>query len=247
MGKQQERIAKHLARRGVGSRRQVERWIAEGRVRVAGRRLQTPAVKVEEGCDITLDGAAVAQRKPPVRLWRYHKPRGLLTSHADPQGRPTVFACLPAGLPRVISVGRLDLDSEGLLLLTNDGALARQLELPASGWERRYRVLARGRPDAAGLDALNRGVRIGGARHRCRIRMERRTRGGAWLAVALHEGKNRQIRRMLEHIGLEVERLIRLSHGPFRLARLQPGEVREVPRAALRRLQPGTGHAHQRR
>ena len=247
MGQEPERIAKHLARLGVGSRRQVERWIAEGRIRVDGRRLHTPAVKVASGCDITLDGAALTRQRPPTRLWRYHKPRGLLTSHRDTHGRPTVFQSLPADMPRVISVGRLDLDSEGLLLLTNDGALARQLELPASGWERRYRVLARGEMDAAGLDALNRGVRIRGLACRCRARIERRVRGGAWLAIALHEGKNRQIRRMLGHIGLQVERLIRLSHGPFRLARLEPGEIREVPRACLRRLQPGMDHAHQRR
>ena len=246
MTTQHTRIAKHLARLGVGSRRQVERWIAQGRICVDGRRLDTPAVKVGDGSAITLDGAAISRPTPPTRLWRYHKPRGLLTSHADTHGRPTVFQHLPDGLPRVISVGRLDMDSEGLLLLTNDGELARQLELPAAGWQRRYRVLAKGQTNAAALRALNAGMDIGGIPHRCQARLETPVAGGAWLAVTLGEGKNRQIRRMLQQVGLQVERLIRLSHGPFRLGRLQPGEVRETAAASLRRLQE-TSHAHQRR
>ena len=239
MGVERERIAKHLARLGIGSRRQVERWIAEGRISVDGAPLQTPAFKVSSDSAITLDGAAVTRQKPPTRLWRYHKPRGLLTTRKDTHGRTTVFQTLPPDMPRVISIGRLDMDSEGLLLLTNDGALARELELPQRGWERRYRVLVRGEAGGSVLDALNHGMRIMGVSYRCRARMESGTRSGAWLAIVLREGKKRQIRLMLGHLGLEVERLIRLSHGPFRLARLAAGEIREVPRASLRRFCQG--------
>ena len=241
----QERIAKHLARLGVGSRREVERWIGEGRIAVNGVRLTTPAFLLRGDEKITLDGAAVA-RKQPSRLWRYHKPRGLLTSHRDPQGRPTVFASLPKELPRVISVGRLDLESEGLLLLTNDGELARMLELPSSGWERRYRVLALGEITKAKLERLNRGMEIGGMHYQARARIEKHETDGVWLAMTLHEGKNRQIRRMLSHLGLEVAQLIRLSHGPFRLGRLQAGELREVSSASLKRLQEDNDAHHRR-
>lgn len=242
-----ERIAKHLARLGTGSRRDVERWIAEGRICIDDVRLQTPAVRVQDGQKITIDGVPAA-RKEPTRLWCYHKPRGLITSHGDTHGRPTVFQSLPAGLPRVVSVGRLDMDSEGLLLLTNDGGLARELELPASGWQRRYRVRTIGKISRYGLNRLNRGMTIEGVRYRCHAWVERHVQDGVWLAVALHEGKNRQVRRMLRQLDLVVVRLIRISHGPFRLARLPTGKTREVPSAILQdRLFAGSRNdAHQR-
>lgn len=249
MKKRGDRIAKHLARLGVGSRREVEGWIFEGRVCIDDECLQTPATRVRDGQKITLDGVVVKAKREPARLWRYHKPRGLLTSTRDPLGRPTVFQSLPAELPRVISVGRLDMESEGLLLLTNDGDLARELELPASGWQRQYRVQARGELTRHALNRLNQGMILEGIRYRCRARIEKRMEDGIWLAVTLHEGKNRQIRRMLQHFGLEVMRLIRISHGPFRLALMQAGEVREVPRAHLQRnFRAGkSNYAHQRR
>lgn len=245
MPEQPERIAKYLARLGIGSRRQVERWLADQRIRIDGALPPGPGIRISADNRITLDGKPLPRRKPATRLWRYHKPPGLLTSHGDTHDRPTVFASLPPDMPRVISIGRLDLPSEGLLLLTNDGELARRLELPAHGWERCYRVFTRGAPDAAGLDALNRGMRIDGVNHRCRARMEKRERNGARLHITLTEGKNRQIRRMLEHLGLETVRLIRLSHGPFRLGRLRPQEVREIS-SPLTHLNENA-HAHQRR
>lgn len=245
MPEQPERIAKYLARLGIGSRRQVERWLAAERIRIDGALPLGPGTRISADNRITLDGKPLPRRKPATRLWRYHKPPDLLTSHGDTHDRPTVFDSLPPDMPRVISIGRLDLPSEGLLLLTNDGELARRLELPAHGWERCYRVFTRGAPDAAGLDALNRGMRIDGIDYRCRVRMEKRERNSAKVHFTLSEGKNRQIRRMLEHLGLEVVRLIRLSHGPFRLGRLRPQEVREVP-SPLARLKE-KAHAHQRR
>ncbi|MCP5367009.1 MAG: rRNA pseudouridine synthase [Hyphomicrobiales bacterium] len=248
-----ERIAKVMARAGLCSRREAERWIAEGRVAVDGRRLDSPAVTVTAASRITVDGKPLPQAEA-ARLWRYHKPAGLVTSHGDPQGRPTVFEKLPADLPRVISVGRLDLNSEGLLLLTNDGALARRLELPGTGWVRRYRVRVHGAVDDEGLAALAKGVTIDGVSYGpIRAALDSSRGDNSWLTVALTEGKNREIRRVMEHLGLSVTRLIRLSFGPFQLGNLARGQVEEVPPRVLRDQLGGTkgqaqnkGQAHKK-
>jgi 23S rRNA pseudouridine2605 synthase len=228
-----ERIAKLLARVGLCSRRDAERWIAAGRVSVDGAVLTTPAVTVTAANDVRVDGAPlpVAER---ARLWRYHKPAGLVTTHRDEKGRPTVFDALPKELPRVISVGRLDLNSEGLLLLTNDGALARRLELPATGWLRRYKVRVHGEVDPDRLAALENGITIDSVAYGpIRAGLERVQGSNAWIALALREGKNREVRRVLEHLGLPVTRLIRLSFGPFQLGNLARAEVAEVQRKVL--------------
>jgi len=223
-----ERIAKRLARAGVASRRGAEKLIAEGRVAVDGVVLSSPALNVSPAAHITVDGKPVSAPERR-RLWLYHKPRGLITSHHDPQGRPTVFDALPAGMPRVISVGRLDVNSEGLLLLTNDGALARRLELPQTGWRRRYKVRVFGTPDEAALAALAKGLTVEGVRYGpVAARLESCKGRNAWLSITLREGKNREIRRIMEHLGLKVNRLIRLAFGPFQLGGLPAGEVREV-------------------
>ena len=228
-----ERIAKLLARVGLCSRRDAERWIAAGRVSVDGHILTTPAVTVTAVNDVRVDGAPLPTPDRP-RLWRYHKPAGLVTTHRDEKGRPTVFEALPKELPRVISVGRLDLTSEGLLLLTNDGAVARRLELPATGWLRRYKVRVHGEVDPDRLAALEKGVTIEGVAYGpIRAGFERQQGSNAWIALALREGKNREVRRVLEHLGLPVTRLIRLSFGPFQLGNLARGEVSEVPKKVL--------------
>ncbi len=228
-----ERIAKVIARAGVCSRREAERLIAAGRVALNGERLDSPAVNVTANQRITIDGEALPAPAPP-RLWRYHKPSGLITSARDPQGRPTVFASLPPELGRLLSVGRLDLNSEGLLLLTNDGALKRRLELPASGWTRRYRARVHGRPDPKKLADLARGVRVDGIDYGpIRAELERQTGANAWLKMALTEGKNREVRKVLEHLGLAVNRLIRVAYGPFQLGRLTRGALDEVPAKVL--------------
>jgi 23S rRNA pseudouridine2605 synthase len=228
-----ERIAKVIARAGVCSRREAERLIAEGRVALDGQRLDGPAVNVTATQRITIDGEALPAPAPP-RLWRYHKPKGLITSARDPQGRPTVFGSLPPELGRLLSVGRLDLNSEGLLLLTNDGALKRRLELPASGWTRRYRVRVHGRPEPQKLAGLARGVRVDGVDYGpIRAELERQTASNAWLKMALTEGKNREVRKVLEHLGLAVNRLIRVAYGPFQLGRLARGALEEVPAKVL--------------
>jgi len=233
-----DRVAKALARAGVASRREVERLIEAGRVALNGQVLTTPAVKVEPGDILTVDGAVVSDAEP-ARLFRYHKPVGLVTTHKDPQGRPTVFDALPKALPRLISVGRLDLNSEGLLLLTNDGGLARALESPAAGQVRRYRARARGRTTQARLDTLMAGVTVEGVRYGpIEAVLDKAKEGpqGAnlWITVALSEGKNREVRRVLESLGLKVNRLIRLAYGPLALGTLSPGEIEEVGPRVLR-------------
>jgi len=228
-----ERVAKLLARAGLCSRRDAERWITAGRVSVDGQVLTSPAVTVTAASEIRVDGTPLADPERP-RLWRYHKPAGLVTTHRDERGRPTVFDALPKELPRVISVGRLDLNSEGLLLLTNNGALARRLELPATGWLRRYKVRVHGEVDPDHLAALENGITIEGVAYgSIRASLDRRQRSNAWIALALREGKNREVRRVLEHLGLPVTRLIRLSFGPFQLGNLARGEVAEVPKKVL--------------
>jgi len=229
-----ERIAKWLARAGRASRRDAERLIAEGRVRLNNAPVTHPATFVAAGDLVQVDGAIV---DPPerARLWRYHKPPGQVTTHRDPQGRPTVFEKLPPILPRVVSVGRLDLTSEGLLLLTNDGALARKLELPATGWLRRYRVRVHGNVDERSLAVLARGVTIDGVRYgSIDAGLDSRRGENAWLAVSLREGRNREVRRVMAHLGLAVTRLIRVAYGPFQLGALPRGAVEEVPARVLR-------------
>ncbi|HVM99849.1 MAG TPA: pseudouridine synthase [Caulobacteraceae bacterium] len=231
-GQAGERIAKVLARAGVASRRDVERLIASGRVAVNGETLTAPGVRVTSADRVTLDGRPVAAAEP-TRLFRYHKPPGLVTTHRDPQGRPTVFEALPDGLPRLISVGRLDLNSEGLLLLTNDGELARRLELPATGLRRRYRARARGRVDPAALAALRDGITVAGVRYgpiEAEVEPGHEDAGAnRWLRLTLTEGKNREVRRVLEALGLTVNRLIRIAYGPYELGDLARGEVEELP------------------
>ncbi len=223
-----ERIAKVIARAGICSRRDAERLIAEGRVSVDGRRIDSPALNVSPGQSVLVDGRPLPAPEP-TRLWRYHKPAGLVTTHRDPEGRPTIFDKLRERLPRVISVGRLDLTSEGLLLLTNDGELARHLELPATGWIRRYRARVHGQPPDGLVEQLARGVTVDGVRYAgIEASIDRAERSNAWISLALREGKNREVRRVLEHFGLTVNRLIRLAYGPFQLGRLAPGEVEEV-------------------
>ncbi len=229
-----DRIAKVLARAGVASRREAERLILAGRVAVNGEVVDGPARNVTAADRITVDGRAVEPPEPP-RLWLYHKPEGLVTSARDEKGRPTVFAALPAEMPRVVSVGRLDINSEGLLLLTNDGGIKRRLELPSTGWTRKYRVRIHGTPDDATFEPLRRGITVEGERFRpMTVALDRQQGSNAWVTVALREGRNREIRRAMEAIGLPVSRLIRVGYGPFQLGDLRPGEVREVRPRVLR-------------
>ena len=227
------RISKALARAGLCSRRDAERWIAEGRVKVNGRLLTSPALDVEAKDRIEVDGKPLPTPEAP-QLWRYHKPRGLVTTHKDPEGRPTVFDALPPELPRVVSVGRLDCNTEGLLLLTNDGAMARHMELPATGWLRRYRVRAHGRITQDELDRLKEGVEIEGVRYGpIDATLDSVQGANVWLAIGLREGKNREVRTILATLGLDVNRLIRVSFGPFQLLDLKPGAVEPVKRRVL--------------
>jgi len=229
-----QRIAKVMARAGVCSRRDAEAWIAEGRVAVNGEVLTSPAFNVSETDEVLVDGKPLAAPER-TRLFLFHKPRGLVTTARDPEGRQTVFAVLPDDLPRVVAVGRLDINTEGLLLLTNDGGLARVLELPSTGWLRRYRVRAHGSIDQAALDRLSEGVTIDGVDYLgVEAKLDREQGANAWLTLGLREGKNREIKKILEHLGLAVNRLIRISFGPFELGDLPEGEVMEVRTRVLR-------------
>lgn len=229
-----ERLAKFMARSGVCSRRDAEELIKQKRVTVNGEIIDTPAFKVEGSEKILLDGEKLPEIEQ-TRLWLYHKPAGLLTTHKDTEARATVFDHLPAGLPRVISVGRLDLNSEGLLLLTNNGEISRKLELPENGWSRRYKVRVHGFVNKNKLADLAKGATVDGINYGpVKAELESQNGTNSWLIVTLNEGKNREVRKLMKSIGLEVARLIRLSYGPFQLGSLKKGEVREVPQKVLK-------------
>src|SRR5882724_1063795 len=229
-----ERIAKVIARAGLASRREAEAWIAAGRVTVNGAKIASPALNVTPSDKIEVRGKPLPDAER-TRLFLYHKPRGLVTTSSDPQGRPTIFAALPKNLPRLISIGRLDLATEGLLLLTNDGGLARVLELPATGWLRRYRVRAYGKVMQPQLDALRDGVTVDGINYGpIEALLDREQTSNVWITFAIREGKNREVRNVLRHLGLQVARLIRVSFGPFQLGELPEGEIAEVPTRILR-------------
>ncbi len=229
-----ERIAKVLSRAGVASRREAERMILAGEVAVNGKVIDSPALNVTEADRITVNGAPLMPPEP-ARLFLYYKPEGVVTSTADDQGRTTLDEALPPDLPRVMPIGRLDLNSEGLLLLTNDGGLKRRLELPSTGWLRKYRVRINGRPQDPDFDPLRRGIEVEGERFQpMEVSLDRQQGANAWLTVGLREGKNREIRRAMAAIGLTVNRLIRISYGPFRLDDMQPGDVSEVRPKVLR-------------
>lgn len=229
-----ERLAKFMARSGLCSRRDAEEYIRQGRVTVNGEIISTPAFNVQGDEKILFDGEKLPQ-KDKTRLWLYYKPTGLVTTHKDKEGRPTVFDNLPPGLPRVISVGRLDLNSEGLLLLTNNGELSRELEMPKNAWSRRYRVRVHGRVEPKKLESLQQGVTVDGVAYgKVTVMIDGQNGSNTWLSVALNEGKNREIRKLMKFVGLEVARLIRVSYGPFQLGSLKKGEVREVPQKVLK-------------
>ena len=228
-----QRIAKLLARAGVASRREVERMISEGRVALNGERLTTPATLIEELSGVTVDGKPV-RPAAATRLFRFHKPQGAITAERDPKGRPTIYDRLPAGLPRLMPVGRLDFMTEGLLLLTNDGALKRQLELPRTAVVRAYRARAFGRVTQEQLEQLAEGVTIEGVHYgSIDANLERRTGSNCWIEMRLTEGKNREVRRVLAYLGLQVSRLIRTAYGPFTIGGLEPGQVEEIGETEL--------------
>jgi 23S rRNA pseudouridine2605 synthase len=231
---QGDRIAKVLSRAGVASRREAERMIEAGRISVNGKTITSPALNVTARDTIAVDGKPVTEPEPP-RLWLYHKPTGLVTTDRDDKGRETIYDNLPEDMPRVMSIGRLDINSEGLLLLTNDGGIKRKLELPSTGWLRRYRVRVNGRPTDDSLDPLRRGITADGETFQpMQVTLDRQQGANAWLTVGLREGKNREIRRALAEIGLTVNRLIRISYGPFQLGDLKQGAVEEVRRKLMR-------------
>jgi 23S rRNA pseudouridine2605 synthase len=234
-----ERLAKRIARAGVCSRREAEVLIAAGKVSVNGAKVVTPAFNVSEADEVVVNGQALAA-KERARMWLYHKPAGLVTTNKDPQGRPTVFEHLPKNMPRVISIGRLDLNSEGLLLLTNDGELSRHLELPATGWKRKYRVRVYGKVTDKVIAQMAKGVTVEGVKYGpIEVEVERAQTTNTWVIASLHEGKNRELRNAFRHFDLRVNRLIRLSYGPFHLGKMEPGEVKEVPRPQLRSFVQG--------
>jgi len=228
-----ERIAKVMARAGLCSRREAERWIEAGRVVVNGEKLSSPAFNVPPGATVTVDGKPLRAAEP-TRLWRFHKPDGCLTTRRDPEGRPTIYHHLPPALANAITIGRLDMNSEGLLLLTNDGELARRLELPSTGWTRRYRARIYGRVNETALGSLKDGVTIDGVRYGAiEVALESQAGSNAWVSIALKEGKNREVRRVMEHIGYPVNRLIRPAYGPFQLGKLARGKIDELPAKVL--------------
>lgn len=236
MTEKKERIAKIMAAAGLCSRRDAERWIADGRVTVNGQVLATPACLIGSADTVLVDGKPLGS-KQARRLWCYHKPAGFITSNRDPQGRPTIFDNLPPTLPRIVTVGRLDFNSEGLLLLTTDGGLARDLELPQRGWKRKYRVRIHGRITSEITNRLTQGVTVKGIRYApCQIEVEREQGTNTWVLMTLTEGKNREIRRLMAFFGLPVTRLIRVSYGPFQLGNLPAGAVREIPAKTLKEL-----------
>lgn len=229
-----DRIAKVIARAGLASRREAERMISEGRVSVNGRKIDSPALNVTTSDKIVVDGKPVGTPDAP-RIWLYHKPSGLVTTTKDEQGRATIFEELPETMPRVMSIGRLDLNSEGLLLLTNDGGVKRKLELPSTGWLRKYRVRVKGRPTDETLAPLRKGMTVDGDRFQpMDVSLDRQQGANAWLTIGLREGKNREIRRAVADLGLTVNRLIRVSYGPFQLGQLKQGEVEELRRKVVR-------------
>jgi len=229
-----ERIAKVIARAGLASRREAEAWIVAGRVAVNGSVISSPALNVTAADQIAVDGAPLRARER-TRLFLYHKPRGLVTTHSDPEGRDTIFRALPRNLPRLISIGRLDINTEGLLLLTNDGGLARVLELPATGWLRRYRVRALGRVRQEALDRLRGGITLDGIRYGpIEATLDREQGANVWMTFSIREGKNREVRKVLDSLGLKVNRLIRVAFGPFDLGDLDDGAVREIETSELR-------------
>jgi 23S rRNA pseudouridine2605 synthase len=238
-----DRIAKWLSRAGVASRRDVERLLAEGVIKLNGRTVSHPATFVSAGDVVQINGRVV-DKPDRTRVWRYHKPEGLVTTHRDPEGRPTVFEKLKHQLPRVVSVGRLDLTSEGLLLLTNDGGLARQLELPSTGWLRRYRVRVFGVPNERALNSLAHGVTVDGVRYGpIEAGVDAKKGDNTWLSISLREGLNREVRRVMAHLGLSVSRLIRVAYGPFQLGMLERGGIEEIPARVLREQLPADAGA----
>lgn len=238
-----DRIAKWLSRAGIASRRDAERMLAEGAIRLNGKLVTHPATFIAASDVVQVNGRVV-DRPDRTRVWRYHKPEGLVTTHKDPEGRPTVFEKLKHQLPRVVSVGRLDLTSEGLLLLTNDGGLARQLELPSTGWLRRYRVRVFGAPNELALKSLARGVMVEGVRYGpIEADIDARKGDNTWLTISLREGRNREIRRVMVHLGLTVSRLIRVAYGPFQLGMLPRGGIEEIPARVLREQLPAAAGA----
>ncbi len=240
-GVERQRIAKYLARAGVCSRRDAEKLIEDGRVTVDHRVLTTPAFKVTGREEIVVDGKIIPPHEP-TRLWRLHKPRGCVTTNKDPEGRVTVFDRLPENMPRVISIGRLDYNTEGLLLFTNDGELARTLELPQTGWTRRYRIRAYGRVTQSDLDELQNGIEVDGIKYGpIEATLDREQGDNVWITMRLTEGKNREIKRVLGELGLDVNRLIRLSYGPFQLGDIPEGTTLEIPHKTLVEQ---VGHIH---
>ncbi|MEP4197615.1 MAG: pseudouridine synthase [Aliishimia sp.] len=229
-----DRIAKVLARAGVASRREAERMILLGQIAVNGKVIDRAALNVTDADEITVNGKPL-NAPEPARLWLYNKPTGLVSTNRDEKGRTTIFDELPEDLPRVMTVGRLDINSEGLLLLTNDGAIKRRLELPSTGWLRRYRVRIHGRPTDDSFAPLRAGLTVDGERFQpMQVTLDRQQGANAWVTVALREGKNREVRRAMDDIGLIVNRLIRISYGPFQLGELKQGEVEEIRRRVLR-------------